>query len=133
MSWTKALIAGVAAGIAVGFANFILHAVILGSTYAKYDVFTQEPTNPAYFFLVAVCIAICAAFLFARSRDSWAPGAKGGATFGFWLGLVAFFSPFYSPLVLKGFPYFLAWCQGGADLIAAIVGGTVLGLVYKGS
>ena len=134
MNWTKAVIAGIAAGIAVGFANFILHGLMLGPTYAKYDqVFSQEQANPLYFFLIAISIAICAALLFARSRGSWGPGAKGGATFGFWLGLVSFFSPFYSTLVLDGFPYFLAWCQGGADLIASIVGGTVLGLIYKGS
>ncbi len=29
--------------------------------------------------------------------------------------------PFYNTLVLDGFPYFLSWCQGGANLIGAVV------------
>jgi len=133
MNWSKAIIAGIAAGVAVGFTNFITYGLLLGPTYVEYDqVFSQEQANPMYFFLIAICIGIAASILFARTRGSWSAGAKGGATFGFWLGLVAFFAPFYDTLVISGFPYHLSWCHGGADLIASIVGGTVLGLIYKG-
>ena len=39
--------------------------------------------------------------------------------------------PFYNTLVLDGFPYFLSWCQGGANLIGAVVLGAALGAVIK--
>ena len=51
--------------------------------------------------------------------------------FGFWLGLVAFFSPFYDSLVIEGFPYFLSWCWGGANLISLVIFGAVIGAIYK--
>lgn len=133
MNWGKILVGGVVAGIALNVTEFVLHGVVMASTYEKYSVFTQEQASPFYFVLVAVCVAIAAAMLFAKSRDCWAAGAKGGAIFGFFLGLVAFFTFFYNPLVLEGYPYFLAWCQGGITLIAMTVVGAVLGLMIKKS
>lgn len=131
MNWTKILIAGLAAGIAMNLADFVMHGFILGSTYTEYPVFTSEQANPLWFLLISVLIALFAAILFSKTRECWAPGVAGGATFGFWLGMVAFFSEFYNPLVLEGFPYFLAWCWGGTSLITGVVGGAVLGAVLK--
>ncbi|MEE8137958.1 MAG: hypothetical protein V3T81_03665 [Thermoanaerobaculia bacterium] len=132
MNWTKAVIAGVVGGVAVWIANFIMHAVIMGQTYAKYpEVFSQEEGSPFPFLLVGVFIAVPGALLFAKTRDSWGEGIAGGATFGFWLGLVSFFAPFYNSLVLEGFPYFLAWCWGGINLIGFVILGAILGAMVK--
>lgn len=131
MSWSKILMGGVAAGIAMSIVEFVLHGMVMGSTYMKYPVFTQEQASPFYFVFVAVCVAIAAAMLFGKSRACWGEGASGGATFGFFLGLVAFFTFFYNPLVYEGYPYYLSWCQGTITLIAVTVAGTVLGLVIK--
>jgi hypothetical protein len=134
MNWSKALIGGVAAGIAVSVVEFILHGQVMASTYTRYsDVFSQEQANPGYFVFVAVCTMIAAAILFAKTRDSWGAGPMGGATYGFFLGLVAFFSYFYNPLVIDGYPYYLAWCQGSITLIAIVVGGAVMGMMIKRS
>jgi hypothetical protein len=86
-----------------------------------------------HFLLVAVCVSIAAAILFSKTRASWAEGVKGGVTFGGYLGLFIFFAHFYRPLVLDGYPYYLAWCQGSITLIAMVIVGTVLGLVIKKS
>ena len=131
MSWTRALIAGIAAGIVTTLADWVMHGVIMGPTYAKYPVFTQEAANPVWFFVIGILIAIFAAILFAKTRQCWAEGVKGGATFGFWLAMVAFFSTFYNPLVLEGFPYYLSWCWGGIHVIDGVIGGIVLGAIYK--
>ena len=131
MNWSKVLIGGVVAGIALNITEFVFHGLIMSSTYARFPVFTQEPANPIYFLLVAVCVSIAAAILFSKSRACWGDGAKGGATFGACLGLVVFFSFFYDPLVLEGYPYYLAWCQGTITLIALTIMGTALGLVIK--
>ncbi len=122
------------AGIALNITEFVFHGLIMAGTYEKYpEAFSQEPANPLYFLLVALCIAFAAALLFSKSRACWGEGAKGGATFGFFLGLVAFFTFFYNPLVFDGYPYYLAWCQGRITLIAMVITGTVLGLVIKKS
>ena len=132
MNWTKILIAGVVGGLAMNLVDWFSHGFLLRDTYAGLpDVFEQEQSNPGWFFLVAVCLALAAAGLYAKSYGSWAGGWKGGATFGFCLGVVLFFVPFYNALVIDGFPYFLSWCQGGANLIAATVLGFVVGLIYK--
>lgn len=131
MNWSRVIIAGVVAGIATWIVDFVCHGVILNSTYERYsDVFFLG-SSPLWFLLISVCVGIAAAILFAKSRACWGAGAKGGATYGFWLGLVAFFGPFYSPLVIAGFPYYLSWCQGSINLIDGVVGGVVLGLLYK--
>ena len=132
MNWSKTLIAGVVAGIALNLTEWVLHGFVMAGTYMKYpDVFDQEPANPLHFLLVAVCIALVAAMLFSKSRASWADGVKGGATFGAFLGLFGFFTHFYSPMVIDGFPYYLAWCQGGITFIGMVIVGVVLGAVIK--
>lgn len=132
MNWSKVLIGGVVGGIALNLTEWLLHGFVMRSTYAKYpDVFREGGGNPLYFLLVAVVLCIMAAILFSKTRGCWGDGAKGGATFGFFLGLVAWASHFYRPLIFDGFPYYLAWCQGGITLIALIIVGAVLGLVIK--
>ncbi len=132
MNWTKTILAGVAAGFVTSLVNYLLHGVIMADTYVRYsDVFSQEQASPLFFFAVAIAIGIFFAILFAKTRDCWAEGAKGGMVYGFWLGMVAFFGNFYDPLVIDGFPYYLAWCHGGINLIIAVVGGVVVGLIIK--
>ncbi len=131
MNWTRALIAGIVGGFVVNIADFVQHGMILASTYEKYDVFTKEQANPGYFFAIAVLTGIFAAILFAKTRNSWADGIKGGVTFGFLLGLTFFWQPFYNPLVIEGFPYHLAWCWGGINLIDGTIFGAVVGAIYK--
>ena len=131
MNLTKALIAGTAAAIAMWLADYVMHGVMMGPTYAKYPIFSQEPPNPFMFLFIAVFLGIAAALLFAKTRKCWADGVTGGATFGFFLGLVAFFPNFYFWLVLEGFPYFLGWCWGGINLIDFVIAGVVLALIYR--
>ena len=131
MNWIKVILAGVAAGIVVWLVNFVLHQVIMGPTYMEHSAFTREEASPFLFLFVSICVAITVCILFARSYKCWPAGWKGGAIFGFFVGLAAFFTNFYLPLVIAGFPYFLAWCWGGINVINGVIGGAVLGLVYK--
>ena len=92
MNWTRILLGGLAAGIVMTIADFVMHGMIMGPTYMKHpEVFDQTAANPLWFVLVAICISLTLALLFGKTRASWAPGWKGGLTFGFFLGLVAFF------------------------------------------
>lgn len=131
MNCTRAILAGVAGGIVATMANYIMHGMIMASAYMKYPVFTKEQANPLWFFLVGICIGIPVAILFAKTRESWANGLVGGATFGLFLGLVSFFPPFYDSLVIEGFPYHLSWCWGGINVIGFVVYGLVIGAIYK--
>jgi hypothetical protein len=132
MNWTRIAAAGVAAGVVTWISDFVQHGLILGPTYMRLDeVFTQTAANPFWFLLISVAITFMAALLFARTRGSWAPGWKGGLTFGFFLGLVIFFQRFFDPLVIEGFPYYLSWCQGGVSMINSLLAGMVIGSIVK--
>jgi hypothetical protein len=130
MNWNRILLGGVAAGIVINVADFVMHGVMLAPTYTRYaEVFTQTPANPLWFTVVALCLGVAAAILFGRTRAAWASGWRGGLTFGFFLGLVGFFPGFYNPLVLDGFPYYLSWCWGGITMIDSLLAGAVLGAI----
>jgi hypothetical protein len=132
MNWMRIPLAGLAAGVVTWISDFVLHGVVMGPTYVRLDqVFSQTQANPVWFLLISVTIAFMAALLFARTRGSWAPGWKGGLTFGFFLGLVIFFQRFFDPLVIDGFPYYLAWCQGGISMIDSLLAGAVIGSIVK--
>ena len=131
MNWSRALIAGVVAGFVVNLADFVMHGLMLGPAYRRYPVFAQEPANPIWFLVISVGIALPATLLFARTREIWREGVAGGATYGFWLGLISFFPPFYNVLVLEGYPYHLTWCWAGINLIDSVLLGTVAGIIYK--
>jgi hypothetical protein len=132
MNWSRILLGGAAAGVVTWLADFVMHGLILGGTYQRYpQVFSQTQKSPAWFLLVSVCIGLTVALLLAKTRSMWAAGAKGGATYGFFLGLVGFFPSFYYPLVIDGMPYFLAWCWGGITLIDSVLAGAVLGTIIK--
>jgi hypothetical protein len=131
MNWTRVILGGIVGGVVLNMADFVMHGLIMGNTYTKYPVFAQEPANPLWFFLVAICIGLTTGVLFGRTRAVWPDGLLGGVTFGFFLGLVSFFSQFYYPLVLEGFPYYMSWCWGGINMIGFLVLGGVLGLIYK--
>jgi len=131
MNWSKAVTAGAAGGVVLAVYEFIMHGVIMGNTYRSMPNVFRQDTNPMWFPVVAIVMSITAALLFARSRSAWGAGAKGGMTFGFFLGLVAFASMFYTPLVQVGFPYYLTWCWGSISLIGWVIFGAVAGSLYK--
>lgn len=132
MNFARIAMAGAAAGVATWLVDFVQHGVIMAPTYMKLtEVYTQTETNPAWFLLVSVSICLMAAVLFARTRGSWAAGWKGGLSFGFFLGLVIFLQRFYDPLTVNGYPYYLAWCEGGMSMIDSLVAGVAIGAVIK--
>ena len=132
MNWSKAIIAGVVGGIVMTLANWVMHGMIMGASYMKYpEVFRQEDAGFHYFFFVGIMVAIMAAILFGKTRAVWAEGVMGGVTFGFFAGMVGFFTHFYQPLTIDGFPYFMSWCWGGITVIAFVILGAVLGAMMK--
>lgn len=132
MNWTRIILAGVVGGLAMWIASFLLHGFVMGGTYMDYpDVFAQEASNPMWFLLIEILIALPAAIIFGKTRRSWSDGVAGGLAFGFWIGVFGFFAQFFNPLVIEGFPYFLAWCWGGINLIVSLILGTVLGAIVK--
>jgi len=132
MNWTRIVLAGAAAGLVTWISDFVQHGMVMAPTYKRLSaVYSQTEVNPAWFLLVSFFICLMAALFFARTRASWAAGWKGGLSFGFFLGLVIFFQRFYDPMVIDGYPYYLAWCQGGISMIDSLLAGAVIGSILK--
>ena len=135
MNWGRAIGAGLAAGFVQNIANFVMHGLVLGGMYLDQPAFVQEPDNMAmqivWYLVIALVLGVVASLLFASSRQSWQPGAKGGLHFGVLLGAVVGFQQFYLTLVVNDFPYHVAWIWLGVDIISFGIGGMVLGAVYK--
>ena len=135
MNWGRAIGAGLAAGFVQNIANFVMHGLVLGGMYLDQPAFVQEPDNMAmqivWFLVIALVLGVVASLLFASSRQSWQPGAKGGLHFGVLLGAVVGFQQFYLTLVVNDFPYHVAWLWLAVDVISFGIGGLVLGAVYK--
>ncbi len=128
----RVLLAGLAGGVVMWLVSFVLHGVIMGSTYMKYpDVFSPESGNPLWFLVIEILIAVPAAVIFGRTRASWAHGVGGGMAFGFWLGLIGSFAQFFSPLTIAGFPYYMAWCWWGMNLLTSLALGATLGAMLR--
>lgn len=132
MNWTKVVLAGIAGGVVMVVAGFVMHGMILAPTYVEHaDVFNQEQSGPAWFAVIGVVLSLLVAILFAKSRSAWPAGWQGGAVLGLLVGLVVGFTSFYWPIVIADFPYFLAWCWLGVDAITYTLAGIVIGLVYR--
>jgi hypothetical protein len=135
MNWGRAIGAGLAAGFVQNIANFVMHGLVLGGMYLDQPAFVQEPDNMVmqivWFLVIALVLGVVASLLFASSRQSWQPGAKGGLHFGVLLGAVVGFQQFYLTLVVNDFPYHVAWLWLAVDVISFGIGGMVLGAVYK--
>ena len=130
MNWGKILLTGAVGGVVVWLYSFLMHGVIMDATYAANSIFRRD-ANMFSFLLVAACMSTALAMIFAKTRSSWAEGIKGGLTFGAFAGLVGFFAQFYAPLIFNGFPYYLAWCWGGIDLLGWTIFGAVASFIIK--
>lgn len=130
MNWFKVFITGVVGGLVVWVYNSLVHGLIMSKTYEKHEIFRQD-ANYIWFAISMVIIAFFCALLFAKTRNSWAEGLKGGITFGFFVGLIFFFYQFRNVLIFEGFPYHLSWCWGGIELIGWVVFGFVAGMLIK--
>ncbi len=127
-------IAGIVAGIVGWLVDFVLHGMMLGDTYARLDtVFSQTQSSPFSFLAISLATYLLLAYLFHRTRGAWAAGPVGGIVFGVLMGLVATFGNLYDPIVIADFPYYLAWCQGGAAMINGAIGGAILGALISHS
>jgi len=131
MNWSKTVVAGLAGGVVNAVYEFIMHGMVMRKTYEGLPEVFRQDANFMWFPVIAILMGLAGALLFARTRGSWAAGAKGGMMFGVFMGVISFIAMYYSPLTVQGFPYYLTYCMGGIGFIEWVIFGAVVGSIYK--
>jgi hypothetical protein len=127
----KLVLAAIAVGIAVNVFDFVVHGLLLGSTYASLpEVFRQE-NNVGWLVALDFLMALVFVWVYVRVRASFAPGATGGAAFGLYAGvLLGFPMQLFAVLMYEGFPYWLSWAWVVHAIAWGVLAGAVAGAVY---
>lgn len=78
-----------------------------------------------------VCAALILAGMYARVRGVFGTGLKGGATYGFYAGLMINFPTWLFMTVYAGWPYGATWTLTIALVVVTTVSGALMGVVYQ--
>ena len=133
MNVKKLLLATVVLGIVANILDYIVHGQILTNAYYSKmpSLFNANPPM-GWFIFGDFVIALVFVWVYDRVYGSFGGGPKGGATYGFYAGvLVNFPTWLYNAGVYVGFPYALSWIWVIWGIIYAVVLGAVAGAVYK--
>jgi len=126
----KVLIAGVVVFVLWSILDFVLHAVILGSSYASRPAFFRAGDEMKTVLMQVVGLLASFAFVWVYGffkKKTVATGLLYGAIFGVGAGA----SMGYGTYAVMPIPYVwaLSWFLG--TLVAAVLGGLVVGLIVR--
>jgi hypothetical protein len=125
--WVAVLVGGVVANIF----DFIVMGMMMAPVFAGIESMRQD-MNPMWFVIGDFIAVFVMMVMYDRVYSSFAPGPKGGATFGAYAGLLASFPLWiFIHLMFKGFPYGLSWGLTAIGICWGAIVGSVLGAMYK--
>jgi hypothetical protein len=124
----KCLIAVIVAAIVGNALDFAVQAKWLGSAYySKIDSMRMDTPVSQFVFADFVGVFVLA-WVLCRLSASFASGAKGGATAGFYLGVLASFpAHHFTFLMFRGYPYSLVWINTVYAIVWYVIIGAILG------
>jgi len=125
----KCLVAVLVAAIVANVLDFLVQGMLLTHAFYSKIEGAKQDTAPKWFIFGDFVAVFVLAWVIRRTEAAFGYGAKGGATAGFYLGVLASFPTYHFIfLTTKGYPYALAWINtfygiGWYVLIGAIIGG----------
>lgn len=130
MNVQKCLTATVAVGVVANILDFVVQGNLLAGYYAG-GPFRQDAPMGWFIFGDFVAAAVFVWF-YDRVKASFAGGPAGGATFGFYAGVLASFPAYiFFHLMIKDVPYALSWIWTVYGIAWAVIAGAVAGAIYK--
>ncbi|HVU23789.1 MAG TPA: hypothetical protein VHE13_06660 [Opitutus sp.] len=119
-------------GIVVNALDFVVQGMLLtNSFYSSIDSMRHD-VGFGPFVLGDFVATFVLAWVLDRVAPAFAAGAKGGATAGFFLGvLVNFPMNHFIFLMFKGVPYSLAWINTLFGVVWYLIAGALLGALMK--
>ena len=127
--WLAVLVAGIVVNI--------LDAIVMGglfkSTMEGIESMRPDMHNQVPWFIVGdFLFVLVLAWFYDRAYGSFSGGAKGGATFGLYAGVICNFPLWlFLHLMFKGFPYGFSWMMTVYGILWGVIAGAVLGALYK--
>jgi hypothetical protein len=131
MNVKKLLLAAVVVGVVMNVVDFVVQGQLLAGFYAQLPLLKTEPPIP-WLVIGDFVAALVFVWVYDRAFSSFGGGPRGGATFGFYAGvLVNFPTWIFAHLIFTDFPYGLAWVWTIAGVAWGVIAGAVAGAVYK--
>jgi hypothetical protein len=134
MNYKKFLIAFLAAGVVMNIIDFLVHGLILQSTYQAYpSLFNPMGTfNIGWFIFGDFVAAAVFVWVYNRVFDSFGGGIRGGLMYGLYAGILICFPAFlFFHLIFVSFPYSLSWIWTIYGIVAYAILGIVVGVLYR--
>jgi hypothetical protein len=130
MDFKKFLAIGIAVGVAENVIDFFVHGKLLA------DLYTHPPFRQDIRFGWMILSDFVAAFVFAwfylAVAGSFAPGVPGGATMGFYTGVLLIFpAAILMHLMFEGIPYYLSWIWIFYTVAWYICAGAIAGAINR--
>lgn len=133
MNVKKFIVAVVGVGVVMNVFDFVVNGLILQKAlYANLPSLLRQELPIPWLVIADFVAALVLVWVYVRVSDSFSAGAKGGAEFGLYAGvLVNFPTWIIAHLVFVGFPYSLSWTWTIVGIIWGVIAGAVAGVLYK--
>jgi hypothetical protein len=130
MDFKKFLAIGLAVGIAANIVDFLVHGQLLADFYTHPPF--RQGINPGWMILSDFGAAFVFAWFYLAVAGSFAPGVPGGATMGFYTGVLLIFpAAILMHLMFEGIPYYLAWIWIFYTVAWYVCAGMIAGAINK--
>jgi len=130
MDFKKFLAIGLAVGIAANIVDFLVHGQLLADFYTHPPF--RQGVNPGWMILSDFAAAFVFAWFYLAVAGSFAPGVPGGATMGFYTGVLLIFpAAILMHLMFEGIPYYLAWIWIFYTVAWYVCAGVIAGAINK--
>ena len=130
MDFKRFLTIGIAVGIAANVIDFVVQGNLLAGFYTQAPF--RQGTNVAWMVIGDFVAALVFAWFYLAVAGSFPPGVPGGATMGFYTGvLVNFPGAIFMFLMFQGIPYFLSWIWIVYGVFWYVCAGAIAGAINK--
>jgi hypothetical protein len=133
MNFKKLLLGTVVVGVVANILDWIVHGMILqGAYYSQMPSLFRQDVPMGWFIFGDFVFALVFIWVYDRVWGSFGGGTKGGATYGFYTGVLCNFPMWlYNAGMYVGFPYALSWIWVIWGIVWMVILGAVAGAVYK--
>lgn len=131
MSTKKFLLASLAVFVTLQILDYVIHSLILGSTYAGIqEIFRPDMADKMWvMMLMSAIFSLLFVFIFTKGYEN--KGVMEGIKYGLLIGLIVHFVGSFNQYVVYPVPYGLIWKWIIYGLIELMAVGAVAALIYK--